>query len=62
MMKKIENKSMVDIHGLKPGGQVEVNVDRDGTPIDKNWRRRIKDDDGAIVFVKGTKPVKSKEV
>lgn len=55
-MKKmeIENKSKVTIHGLKPGGRLAIDVDKHGTPLDKNWRRRVKDSvqDGAIMPVK----------
>jgi len=46
---ELENKSIVSIHGLKPGGKIKVAVDVNGTPLDKNWRRRMKDNDGAIV-------------
>lgn len=48
---KIENKSAVTLHGLKPGKTLEIEVDENGTPMDRNWRRRLSDSeiDGAIV-------------
>ncbi|GAF75589.1 unnamed protein product [marine sediment metagenome] len=57
---KIVNKSVVPIHGLQPGHELEIEVDSEGTPKDKHWRRRFKDAaiDGAIVPVK--KEVKKK--
>lgn len=61
-MKKatIENKSSVTIHGLKPGARLSINVDRNGVPLDRNWRRRLQDSaiDGSIVVVKETKAKK----
>lgn len=47
---KIENRSTVTIHGLKPDGKIDVEIDREGTIINKHWRRRIADDDEAIVL------------
>lgn len=49
----IENKSMVTLHGVKPGKQVIINVDADGTPLDMHWRRRMKDSisDGCIAVI-----------
>lgn len=46
----IENLSGVTIHGLRPGEKLTIEVDRDGTPLDKNWRRRCSDFkiDGAV--------------
>lgn len=52
---KIENRSPVTIHGLKPGGELMIDVDRKGTALDKHWRRRLKDAD-AIFVVKKKKP------
>lgn len=54
MKATIENKSGVTLHGLKPGGQLVVDVDQDGTPLDRNWRRRVADSaiDGAVSIVK----------
>lgn len=49
----IENKSMVSLHGLKPGKQAIIDVDADGTPLDQHWRRRMKDSisDGCIAII-----------
>ncbi len=49
----IENKSMVSLHGLKPGKQVIIEVDADGTPMEQHWRRRMNDSkaDGCIAVV-----------
>lgn len=49
----IENKSMVNLHGLKPGKQAVIEVDADGTPLDQHWRRRMKDSihDGCIAVI-----------
>lgn len=49
----IENKSMVSLHGLKPGKQVIINVDADGIPLEQHWRRRLKDSasDGCIAVI-----------
>ncbi len=49
--KMIENKSVVPIHGLKPGAKIKIKVDRDGIPLDLNWRRRLRDNDGNITVV-----------
>lgn len=49
----LENKSLVEIHGLKPGKTARVEADRHGSPKEKLWRRRLKDNDG-IVIVKKT--------
>lgn len=60
---EIENKSAVTIHGLAPGSKRKIDVDENGTPLDRNWRRRFADSkiDGAIVIVKEKpKPVKKK--
>jgi hypothetical protein len=49
----IENKSMVSLHGLKPGKQAIIQVDQDGTPLEQHWRRRLKDSisDGCIAVI-----------
>jgi len=54
---QIENKSAVTIHGLKPGAIRSIEVDEKGTPLDRNWRRRLKDSaiDGAITKVEEKK-------
>lgn len=53
----IENKSMVSLHGLKPGKQAVIEVDADGTPLEQHWRRRMKDSisDGCIAVVEQPK-------
>jgi hypothetical protein len=56
---KIENKSSVALHGLKVGGQLEIEVDKAGTPLDKHWRRRLRDK--SIEKVKPGKPTKKIE-
>lgn len=47
---KIENKGSVAIHGLKPGGKLDVEIDRNGTIVQKLWRRRVGDNDKCIVL------------
>ena len=49
----IINNCNVAIHGLKPGAQIKIEADVNGTPLDFLWRRRLKDSaiDGAIVAV-----------
>lgn len=49
----IENKSMVSLHGLKPGKQAIIEVDADGTPLQQHWRRRMADSktDGCIAVI-----------
>lgn len=42
---KLENRSTVSVHNLRPGGTIMVEVDRKGTVINKQWRRRVKDGD-----------------
>jgi len=56
----IENKSGVTIHGLKPGGKLPIDVDQNGTPLDRQWRRRVADSkiDGAVSLSKITKTKK----
>jgi hypothetical protein len=56
---KIENKSSVPLHGLKAGGQLDIEVDKEGTPLDKHWRRRLRDK--SIEIVKQEKPAKKIE-
>ena len=62
----IENKSMVSLHGLKPGKQVIINVDADGVPLEQCWRRRMNDSktDGCIAVVEtpGEVAVETKSV
>lgn len=49
----IENKSMVSLHGLKPGKTAVIQVDADGTPLEQHWRRRMNDSktDGCIAVI-----------
>jgi hypothetical protein len=49
----IENKSMVSLHGLKPGKQAIIEVDANGTPLEQHWRRRMADSktDGCIAVI-----------
>ncbi len=39
----IENKSLVDVHELKPGARKEIEVDDHDVPKEQKWRRRLKD-------------------
>ena len=54
----IENKSMVNLHGVKPGKQIEIKVDAKGVPLDQHWRRRLRDSatDGCIAVVETAQP------
>lgn len=54
----IENKSMVSLHGLKPGKQLQVEVDNKGVPLDRNWRRRLNDSssDGCVAVIQAEQP------
>jgi len=56
----IENKSSVELHGLGAGKQTPIEVDKEGTPLDKHWRRRLRDE--SIVIIKQEKPTKKKEI
>ena len=47
---EIENKSPVTIHGLKSNAKVMVEIDNEGTIIDKLFRRRVADKDECIVL------------
>ena len=59
---EIENKTNVVLHGLKPGEKMQIAVDRNGLPLDRNWRRRMKDSeiDGCIEVIQ-EKPKKEKK-
>ena len=59
---EIENKSDVVLHGLAPGKKMQIKVDRNGLPLDRHWRRRLKDSeiDGCIE-VAVDKPKKAKK-
>lgn len=60
VMPAMSNKTIVlrvmtdqPLHGVAKGKMITVSVDRDGTPLDKNWRRRLKDSkiDGCVEIV-----------
>lgn len=59
--KTIELRVMTQrpLHGVAKGNSITVSVDRDGTPLDKNWRRRLKDSkiDGCVEIVTKAKPI-----
>lgn len=43
MSKTVEYEINKPVHGRKVGDVVKIEVDKDGTPLDKTWRRRVKD-------------------
>ena len=57
-MKKVQYTVNVPMHGMKAGQKIMLDVDKNGTPLDRNWRRRLKDAkiDGCI-----TKTVQTKQ-
>lgn len=52
MSKKVEFIVNADIHGIKAGQTITLDVDKNGTPLDRVWRRRFKDAkiDGCITL------------
>lgn len=58
----LENKSDVTLGGIAPGGKVRVKVDRDGTPLDRYWRNRLRDAeiDGCVAKVVEAAPIETK--
>lgn len=54
---ELKNNTSVVLHGLKPGATIKVAADKEGVPLDKNWRRRLKDavQDNCIVVVTAKK-------
>ena len=40
---KVKNISGHNLHGVADGKTIDVKVDRDGTPYNKDWRRRFRD-------------------
>ena len=50
---RLRNASKVVLHGVDPGKAISVEVDRDGTPLDRHWRRRLQDSkvDGCVEIV-----------
>lgn len=58
----IKNNSKITIRDLKPNEEKEVCVDDFGTIKDKYWRRRQKDNDGNLEFIKKEiKKIKNKK-
>lgn len=53
---KLKVMTSFPLHGVKSGDTITVEVDRDGMPFDKNWRKRVIDSkiDGCVEIV--TKP------
>lgn len=47
--KTFENKRSVVLHGWKPGEKRDIKTDKEGTPLDFQTRRRVKDGDFKIV-------------
>jgi hypothetical protein len=45
---------------LGAGKQTPIEVDKAGTPLDKHWRRRLRDE--SIEIIKEEKPIKKKEI
>lgn len=41
--KKVEYTVNVSMHGVKAGQSVLLDVDVHGIPLDRKWRRRLKD-------------------
>lgn len=65
---KLKLKLNVDMHGLKAGKVLELDVDSDGVLLDRFWRRRLQDSamDNCVSVVIETeepakKPAKTKE-
>jgi tRNA/tmRNA/rRNA uracil-C5-methylase (TrmA/RlmC/RlmD family) len=54
---EIENKSSVQIHGLRPGAKLLVEVDGEGTIINRLYRRRVSDNDECIVLTDKAKKI-----
>ena len=57
MQMKLENKTDITLHGVKPGETIVVKTDKYGVPKDKRWRDRLRDAeiDGAFSVVTDTK-------
>lgn len=60
---EIENKSDVNLHGLEPGKRISIKVDRNGLPLDRHWRRRLKDSeiDGCVAIIEEKKAEKKEK-
>ncbi len=50
---KIKVNTAFPLHGAKAGQEITIKVDANGIPLDKNWRRRLRDSaiDGNIEIV-----------
>lgn len=59
-MKTIRLKLNSPMAGFKEGQEVTIQTDRSGVPLEKFWRRRLKDaeTDNCIEVVKASKPKK----
>lgn len=40
---RIKNESAVILGGLKPGKERDIDVCKDGVPLDRYWRNRLRD-------------------
>lgn len=58
----LTNNSSVVLHGLAPQASVEIEVDKDGVPVDLHWRRRVRDAavDGCVTAARKPKQKKAK--
>jgi len=58
MLKKIEYTVNTDMHGMKAGQTIMLEVDKNGTPLSRLWRRRFNDAkiDGCITKTEQPKP------
>lgn len=57
MSKKVEYTLNTPLRGYKAGQKLNLEVDENGTPIDKYWRRRLRDAkiDGCITKTEQSK-------
>lgn len=55
----VRNKSAITLHGIQPGEERIIDVDVEGTPLDRDLRRRLADSkiDGCIEIT----PIKEKK-
>ena len=62
-MKTIKIKINTPIRDYPVGFEVTVETDSNGTPLDKYWRRRLKDAeiDNCVEVVKSSQPKKGKD-
>lgn len=67
MSKKVQYVVNKPVHGYKVGQKVTIDVDDNGVPIDRLWRRRVRDAkiDDCVALVKAeakqSKPKAAKE-